>query len=269
MHKLDRESIKDKIVFLGTAGARFVVFGFFRHAGGMWMNIDNVNIYVDPGPGAFVYSSKKGLKPPWLDYIVISHRHLDHCADANSMIEAMTVEKKDRYGVLFCPSDAIDNDPVVLEYCRSKLKKTQTVRQNDRFKLSDTVSLSFPVRLRHSVENYGMVFKGSDRSIGYISDTKYFNGLADYFVGLDVLIINTTLLKPKSYIDHLSAVDAEGIIKTAKPKVAILKHFGMTMIKAKPWEVASKIESSTGIKTVAAWDDMILDLKELTTVKQR
>jgi ribonuclease BN (tRNA processing enzyme) len=64
-------------------------------------------------------------------------------------------------------------------------------------------------------------------------------------------------------IDHLSIEDVKSILKKAKPKLTILTHFGMTMIKAKPWVVAEGLEKELGLRVIAASDGMKLDLEEV------
>ena len=83
-------TMADTITFLGTAGARFVVISQLLASGGMWLNLGGTEILVDPGPGCIVQSTKRKLKADKLSAIILSHRHLDHAADANIMIEAMT-----------------------------------------------------------------------------------------------------------------------------------------------------------------------------------
>jgi phosphoribosyl 1,2-cyclic phosphodiesterase len=53
------------------------------------------------------------------------------------------------------------------------------------------------------------------------------------------------------------------ILKKAKPKLAVLTHFGMTMIQAKPWVVAAEMEKELGIKVIAASDGLKLNLEEV------
>jgi hypothetical protein len=43
--------------------------------------------------------------------------------------------------------------------------------------------------------------------------------------------------------------------------LTILTHFGMTMIKAKPWVVAAELEKELGLKVIAASDGMKIDLE--------
>ncbi len=57
-------------------------------------------------------------------------------------------------------------------------------------------------------------------------------------------------------VDHLSLEDVRKLISGIKPKQAILTHFGMTMVRSKPWEIAAQIEKETEIRTIAASDGM-------------
>lgn len=61
---------------------------------------------------------------------------------------------------------------------------------------------------------------------------------------------------------HLSLKDAEKIITANKPKLSILTHFGMTMIKAKPWEIAEQLSDKLGVKVIAASDGMEIDIDQ-------
>jgi ribonuclease BN (tRNA processing enzyme) len=115
---------------------------------------------------------------------------------------------------------------------------------------------------RHRVETYGINFKIKPHSLSLISDTKFFPELPNLYRG-EILIIHVVRLKPvvDEPIEHLSVEDVKTILKKAKPKLTILTHFGMTMIRAKPWEVASELEKELGLKVIAASDGMKLDLE--------
>jgi len=107
-----------KLTFMGTAGARFMVAKQLAASGGLYLEDGNTRISLDPGPGAIVQYAKRKVDLTKLDAIVISHRHLDHAGDVNVMVEAMTEGGFARRGRLYCPSDALDVDPVVLSYLR-------------------------------------------------------------------------------------------------------------------------------------------------------
>ncbi|TCK06436.1 MBL fold metallo-hydrolase [Phorcysia thermohydrogeniphila] len=267
--KLTEETLKNKLVFLGTAGARYVAFGFRRQAGGLYFNFDGHNVHVDPGPGAFIHAHRKGIEPHWTNTVILSHRHLDHCADVNHILESMTLGGKKKRGRLICPRDALEIDPVVLQFTRGNIEETIVIEEGLTVELTESVSVTFPVRHVHGVETYGMIFNWK-RSIGYVSDTAYFDGIEEsYASAKDLLILNVTMKEKNPLISHLSIPEAEMIIANVKPELAILTHFGRTMIEAKPWELAKRISERTGIKVLAAYDNMVLDLETLQVVRQR
>jgi len=44
-----------------------------------------------------------------------------------------------------------------------------------------------------------------------------------------------------------------------------LTHFGMTMWRAKPWEIAQRLSQQTGVRVIAARDGMRFDLSQLNS----
>ena len=71
----------NKIKFLGTAGARFVVTKQLRKSGGLWITLDNTNVLIDPGPGSLIncLSSRPKLNPKYLDGIIkLLEKHRIH-----------------------------------------------------------------------------------------------------------------------------------------------------------------------------------------------
>lgn len=250
----------NRIKFLGTAGARFVVIKQLRASGGIWLTLDDTNVMIDPGPGCLVRcaSSRPKLNPMDLDGIILTHKHIDHSNDINIIIEAMTNGGFKKRGVVFTPSDAIEDDPVILKYFRGHVEKIELLKEKQSYKIGN-ISFSTPVKHAHRVETYGLNIYGKNNSISIISDTKYFKGLEKHYKG-DVLIINVVLLEEKPEIDHMSVEDVEKILSINKPKLGILSHFGMTMIKAKPWKIAEDISKKLGIKVIAAGDGMEIDL---------
>jgi len=254
----------NSVKFLGTAGARFVVMRQARASGGLWLSLDDTNVLIDPGPGCLVrcLSSRPKLNPMDLDGIILTHRHLDHANDVNVMIEAMTNGGFKKRGVVFAPGDALDDDPVVLRYVRGHVDNIEVLKEKGKYKIGN-ISFSTPVKHVHGVETYGLNVYGSDVSVSLISDTKYFDGLESFYDG-DVVIVNVVLFEEKEYIFHLSVGDAEKIFSFIKPKLGVLSHFGMTMIKAMPWEVAARLSRKVGVEVVAARDGWLLDLDKYT-----
>jgi ribonuclease BN (tRNA processing enzyme) len=121
--------------------------------------------------------------------------------------------------------------------------------------------------MRHPVENHALTFKGGEKTITLIPDTRYFAQLENAQEKEDVLILHTVLLQRRE-LDHLCLEDAKRIIGARTPQLAILTHFGMTILRAKPWELAAGLEQELGVRVMAAYDHMRLDLDSLETDKE-
>ncbi len=248
------------VFFLGTGGGRMVVLNQIRRSGGFWLRLRDVNILQDPGPGSLVMAQKHMLKPSTLDAIVLSHRHIDHSNDINVMIEAMTGGGFQPRGRVIVPGDCLNEDPVVLKYVRPF---TGIIEIKEGMKLSiRDINILFPIRTMHPVETYGTIYEFNSSRIGYIPDTEYFPGLAQAYKGVDFLIINVVRMTTDKKIRHLNINEASRLIESIKPKLAILTHFGLQVIKASPDHQAKLISEKTGVRVIAAYDGLSLSFEE-------
>lgn len=251
----------DSIVFLGTAGARVMVTNQILASGGAWLNLGGTQVLLDPGPGCLVQAVKRKLDPSKLKAIFLSHKHLDHSGDINIMIEAMTESGRKRRGIVLAPRDAVDDDPVIFAYLRNYPEDIRFLSEGGSYSFDD-ITFQTPVRHHHPVETYGFVCETPRHTFSWIVDTRYFDELPKYYRG-ELIIINVVRLEPGAPIDHLSLPEARQIIERIKPKTAILTHFGMTMWRAKPWELAKQLSEDIGITVIAARDGMKFDLAQL------
>lgn len=230
----------DELIFLGTAGGRMTVAKQLRASGGFWAVLGGTRVHVDPGPGALVHSRARALKldPTILDAIVLTHKHLDHAGDANAMIEAMTEGGTKRRGVVLAPRDAYEDDPVILRYIRRYADKTEVLVEGGTHQIG-VVRVETPLRLKHPVETYGLRLLAPSLTVSLIACTGYFPALEEAYAG-DVLILNVVFL-PRRDDSHLCLEDAQRLIGAIRPRLAILTHFGMTMVRGKPWELAEQV----------------------------
>jgi len=257
----DKNPPGDTITFLGTGGARIMVATQILASGGLWLSINGTEILVDPGPGCIVQSTKRKLRADKLSAIILSHRHLDHSGDVNVMIEAMTQGGFKPHGWFFTPADALETEPVIFSYLRAYLEGIEVLQEGKSYAIGN-VSFTTPVRHIHPVETYGMLFKTGGHTFSYIADTRYFDGLPHIYAS-ELLIMNVVFLQDNPPADHLTVSDVSRIVTEVKPKVAILTHFGMSMWRAKPWEIAQRLSQETGVRVVAARDGMRFDLSQL------
>jgi len=258
------EPKKNWIKFVGTAGARFVMAKQLRSSGGLWFSLRGVNFYVDPGPGALVrcLCGKPKLDPTNLDGIILSHKHLDHSGDVNALIEAMTEGGYRRRGVLFAPKDALEDDPVIFRYSRAYVEKIEILEEHRSYSLGG-LKFSTAGKHVHSAETVGFNFQLSTCTLSYITDTKFYSEILTQYPG-EILLLNVVLLAPPAHpIDHLSMEDVKVILKQGPAKVAVLTHFGRSLIQAKPKEVADRLSQETGKRVIAAKDRMVLDVDSL------
>lgn len=252
---------ENTIIFLGTAGARFMVTKQLAASGGLWLSLGGTEILIDPGPGSLVQATKRKLRVDNLSAIILSHRHLDHVADVNIMVEAMTEGGFKRHGWLFAPADALDSEPVIFSYLRDYIEGIEVLAEGRSYSVGD-VSFTTPIRHQHPVETYGMLFRAAGHTFAYIADTLYFDGLGACYAS-ELLILNVVLMENRPSVYHLAIPDVERIVKEARPKAAIITHFGMNIWRSRPWEIAQGLSERIGVRVIAARDGMRFALSQL------
>ncbi len=255
-----------KITFLGTGGGRFVMINQLRATGGFIVESKNLNMHVDPGPGALVKAKQfhKNLKR--LNSIFVSHPHTDHYTDMEVVIEAMTKGAKIKKGFLITSKSVIDLDEnksrTVSKYHLDTLEKYYSLNPDEEIRFLNTILKT--TKCFHREEKcIGFVLE-DEKKLGYTADGEYYEEQADYFKNCDCLIINCLRPRYAKPYGHMTADKAKILISQAKPKLAILQHFGMKMVFGVAEKEAKWIEQETGIKTIAARDGQIFELKEET-----
>ena len=263
----------DCIKFLGTAGARYVVLKQPRSSAGAYLNLSGQGIILDPGPGTLVRcaASKPKIVGKDINAIILSHTHIDHSTDVNVMIELMTDGGFTQRGVLFAPEQALSGaDPVVLKYVRQFLERIEVLKPDTDYTLG---GLRFRThgKHHHSTETYGFTFSSREGPVSFIVDTLFFPELCEWYAGSAVLVVNLVRLIPheSEKVMHLTYDDAKTLIGTIRPRLAIITHFGMTMIKAKPWEVAKRLSDETGVEVIAAGDGKTVELAKREIEEQQ
>ena len=244
-----------KLTFMGTAGARFMVARQVAASGGLFLEDGATKLALDPGPGAIVQYARLGLDLTTLDAIVVSHRHLDHTGDVNVMLEAMTDGGFQHRGRLFCPSDALDDDPVVLKYVRRFPSEIVRLEPETTYSVNGT---RFTTSGRHVHQSETFGFRFGD-TLGWITDSGYYEGIAEQHKA-QVMVIHTVLRDRVPSLPHLCVADAEQIIRDARPRIAFLTHYGMTVWRANPQHIAADMSQRTGVDVRAAADGLSIEL---------
>jgi phosphoribosyl 1,2-cyclic phosphodiesterase len=251
------------LLFLGTAGARFVVSTQARHSGGLVWTLGGFRLWVDPGPGALVraLSARPKVDPAKVDALLVSHRHLDHAGDATAVVEAMTGGGFKPRGALYAPADALDVEAVVFTYAQRFVSRLERLTPGGRHTLAPGVELETPLAHDHGVETYGYRLSWGGYTAGHVIDTFWTDELPRAYAGVDLLIVNTTRLKGGDRrMLHLGVDDAERLVAEVRPRLAVLTHFGMQVVRAGPDRVALEMSQRTGVPVIAARDRLSLPL---------
>ena len=263
-----------EILFLGTGGGRFAMITQKRRTAGIRILGENLNLHLDPGPGALVYSVASGLSPEKINALLVSHCHLDHYTDAEVFIEAMTRGMTRKRGLLAASHSVLYGnevcDPSISKYHQQMPEKVIEAKPGVKFQVGNlNVAVT---EARHSdPDTVGFRFETEDvGDIAYTSDTEYFEGIGKYYKGVRLLILCVMRPAGKPWKGHMTTEDAIKIIEEAKPENAIITHFGMQMIFRGPRNEARLIENKTGVPTIAANDGMHIKIGEqIEIVKAR
>ncbi len=258
--------MEDKITFLGTGGGRVVVSNQIRSTGGFMINLAGHQIHVDPGPGALVKAREFNIDTSRTGIFFVSHAHLDHVNDINAVIDALTLGGVHKKGILISVPSVIEGTdadiPWLRKFHRSVLDECFSIRVGDSVKIGELSFTATPTKHDEPM-NVGFKLESSKLSIGYTSDTTYSGELWRTFKGVKILIINTLRPGKDRWKTHMCTEDVIRLIDKVHPELAIIHHFGAKMVRANPLYEARKIQTRTGIRTIAAADGLVVSLKGL------
>ena len=261
-----------ELVFLGTGGGRFATITQKRRTGGIRILSNTLNLHLDPGPGALIYSLEAGLDPQKLKAVLVSHRHPDHYANAEILIEAMTRGMLKKRGIVAAPpnilSGTTQNGPLISTYHQQMIDNAIALKPGINFEVGNTKIVT--TETRHTdPETVGFRFEFPEvGAIGYTADTEYFEGIEEGYRGVRVLIISVMRPLGSPWTGHMTTKEATKIVDAVKPEMAVATHFGMKMLYSGPNHEVKLIEEKTGVPTVAAFDGMKLRIgKEITVGK--
>jgi phosphoribosyl 1,2-cyclic phosphodiesterase len=249
-----------EMVFLGTGGGRFVTFTQKRHTGGIRV-LSPINIQIDPGPGAIVYSNILRLNPMRIEALFVSHCHPDHYCDSEIFIEAMTFGMTKKHGMLLAPRSVLRGnevcEPCISNYHKAMLEKVYEVNPGDEIRFKD-LEIKITKAVHTDPDTVGIRIKSPWGDIGYTSDTEFFQGIEEWYKGVRCLIL--CVLRPRNspWKGHLCSNDAIKILRKVSPELAIITDFGIKMLTANPSFEANYVKDETGIPTIAAFDNMRL-----------
>lgn len=287
-----------KVLFLGTGGNPEATLSQEPRTSGFVLQVNDLLMYVDPGPGAVVRAREYGLDLGALDVVYISHGHLDHYAGAEPVIEGMCRGMFARRGYLLAPGQLLDDDGLISKYHQGLSLNTgykggpRVVRLQGRqpVVLKDVVLT--PVPAYHGPENYGFVLESNGLSIGYTSDTNYIlryrdaqgeqdaamwgpvmdlqaitgwrQDIKEIYSQVDVLIANVTTHNIWLH-RHITTLGLAHLLRGGRVRLCFITHFNHCCVWPEDLrsQMADYVRGSCGVRTIAACDGARYDLGQM------
>lgn len=250
--------MRDYVHFFGNTGNKELIFSNILQPGGLYLFLNGMHIIFDPGPGTLSsYIKSYPNQIHTLDAVILSHIHFDHSNDVNIFIDGMTDEGKNKRGVILVPQEAIENDRTIKEYLMDFPEKILLAKECTEY-IIGSIHVKTSIAHQHGVENYGYSFsKDSETILSIITDTKYFEGLAESYPKGGTLIVNVPYYMAPlgKKMKHLTLMDIPKIVATIQPKQIILSHFGSDIYKRNIKNCVRQLHDITGIKVMAAESD--------------
>ncbi len=250
-----------RITFLGTAGSSAVMNRQLRSSGGIIFEIEGLQFHIDPGPGALVKAKEYGINPLNTTAVLVSHNHINHCNDLNAVIDAMTHGGIEQRGIVLGSKSILqnfdENRPFITRFHQQLVEKIIPLEKNHKvgIELIEVNTLSAEHTDPHAV---GFKFFCPKFTLSYTGDTIVTDRLLQELTGSTVLILNVPYPGNTAKGLNLDCEAALKIVSAVKPRLAVLTHFGLEMIKADPVVEAREIQRMTGVQTIAAKDGLIL-----------
>ncbi len=168
-----------------------------------------------------------------------------------------------RRGALFAPRESLEGEKaVVWNYLKSYLERIVVLEPEKEYSLGK-LTWKTSGRHQHGVETYGLIFDLNGKKLALVADTKFFPELVTYYRGAHWLVVNVVRDTPfeDPSIQHLVLADVRRLVSEIRPEITVLTHFGMRMLRAKPWELARSLGEEFNLKVIAASDGFSLPLE--------
>jgi len=250
-----------KIIFLGTAGSSSVVSRNLRSSGGIILQVEDLQFHIDPGPGALSQAARFGINLRNNTAVLVSHKHPNHCNDLNMVVEAMSYSGLEQRGVLLSSKSVVHNveesHPFLTRYHQNYLEKIIVVEKKSKVGV-ELVEINVLSAEHTDPSAVGFKFYCPKFILSYTGDTAYSEELVEELTGTDILILNVPYPGKTGTGLNLDTDSAIKMISKIRPKIAVVTHFGLEMLKADPIQEVREIQRITGVQTIAAKDGLIL-----------
>jgi len=257
--------VRNKLVFLGTAGDSLTLAKQSRRSGGFALKLEGGQYHVDPGPGALASAVAAGINPRETICVLASNNSLLASDGVNSVVDAMTLGGVDRFGVIIAAesvANGTENEgPVLRESTKQSVERVVTFADTTRIGIN--YLNIYPRKARHpDATALGFRLETPSVTIGYTGDTDYFSGLENEHEDVDDLVVRCRHPKGTQEAGSLNVEEVIKFLEAAKPKLAILTGFGGKLLDSDVVSTARSIHRESKVQVVVAKDGLEVDLDQ-------
>ena len=250
-----------KIIFLGTAGDSAVVDKQLLASGGIIIQVEDLQFHLDPGPGSLNKAKEHKISLHRNTAVLVSHNHINHCNDLNVVIDAMTHSGIEHRGIVLGSKSVLqpqeNSYPFLTRHHLNMVEKVIPLEKNHKIGV-ELVEINTLSAEHTDPTAIGFKFYCPKFTLSYTGDTKLTDKLLEELSGSDILILNVPYPGNTGKGLNLDTQSAIKIVAHVRPKIAVLTHFGLEMLKADPMQEAREIQRITGIQTIAAKDGLLI-----------
>jgi len=247
-----------KLKFLGTGGGRYVTGRQRRRTAGIVVKTGETQLHIDPGPGALIYSNQELESPEDTEAVLVSHKHIDHSNDVNSIIEQIT-EINDFAGTLIGNKTAIegysDMDKAVSKYHTDLCRDVEILEEGDSSKIED-IRIESQEMFHSDPKTIGFTLEDDDRKVGFWTDTEYSDELTGFYDDCDTLVIYCSRPKGEGWKGHTHLGKVPDIADATEASTLIITHFGFKFLDSDLEEQKQWLEEQIDQKVIFATDGM-------------